>query len=96
MLLFTFPNLMYYLNIPNRTKYLEKSHFHSCDKNTLTGCKCSETVCCVVGLSVCDVSTDGVNFIFLDFLNPDDDSTLMLQTLGHTNPPDTASYTARF
>jgi hypothetical protein len=53
-------------------------------------------VCCVVGLSVCDVPTDGVIFIFVDFLHPEDDSTMILQTLGYTKPPDTASHTARY
>ena len=71
---------MYYLNIPNRAQHLEKSHFYSCVKNTHIGFKCSEMVCCVVGLSICDVSTDSVIFIFLDFLNPEDDSTMILQT----------------
>jgi len=86
---------MYYLNIPNRTQHLEKSHFHSHDKNTHTGFKCSEMVYCVVGQSICDVTTDGAIFIFLDFLNAEDNSTMILQTLGYTNPPDTASHTAR-
>jgi hypothetical protein len=73
-----FPDFMYYLNIPNRTQHLEKWLVHFCDKNTQTSFKCPEMVCCVVGCTVCDVSTDGVIIIFLDFLNPADDSNMIL------------------